>query len=139
MRWLPASVPRNAALLVEDSGAPDVEASSGQLAQVIINLVTNAAKAIPAGRQGRVVIRIGPGGPGRARIEVADNGVGMGPEVLARIFDPFYTTRRPGEGTGLGLPICHSIITAHGGTIGATSAPGEGTTFRVELPVFSER
>ncbi len=139
MRWLPASVPRNAALLVEDGGAPDVEASPGQLAQVLINLVTNAAKAIPTGRQGRVVIRIGPGERGRARIEVADNGTGMEPDVLARIFDPFYTTRRPGEGTGLGLPICHSIITAHGGTIGATSVPGEGTTFRIEFPAFLDR
>ncbi|MEI6223691.1 MAG: CHASE domain-containing protein [Deltaproteobacteria bacterium] len=139
MRWLPASVPRNAALLVEDAGAPDVEASSGQLAQVLINLVVNAAKAIPTGRQGRVVIRIGPGDPGRARIEVADNGTGMGTDVLARIFDPFYTTRRPGEGTGLGLPICHAIITAHGGTIVATSVPGEGTTFRIEFPALPQR
>jgi signal transduction histidine kinase len=58
----------------------------------------------------------------------------MEPEVLARVFDPFFTTRRVGEGTGLGLPICHSIVTAHGGTITATSEPGKGSTFRVELP-----
>ena len=113
-----------------------MEASAGQLTQVIINLVTNAAKAIPAGRAGRIVVRIGPGDPGRARIEVADNGVGMQPEVLARVFDPFYTTRKVGEGTGLGLPICNSIVTAHGGTIGITSTPGEGTTFVIDLPAF---
>ncbi len=134
MRWLPASVPRSAAIVVENDGPPDVEASAGQLAQVLINLIANAAKAIPPGRSGRVIVRLGSGEEGRARLEVRDNGVGMEPEVMGRVFDPFFTTRGVGEGTGLGLPICHSIITAHGGTITVDSVPGEGTTFRIELP-----
>jgi PAS domain S-box-containing protein len=134
MRWLPASVPGAAAIVVENVGPPDVEVSAGQLAQVLINLITNAAKAIPSGRPGRVIVRLGPGEEGRARLEVADNGAGMERDVLERVFDPFFTTRKVGEGTGLGLPICHSIITAHGGTITVGSVPGEGTTFRIELP-----
>jgi signal transduction histidine kinase len=132
-------VARSAALVVEDAGAPEVEASAGQLAQVIINLVTNAAKAIPPARHGRVVIRLGTGTGGSARLEVSDDGEGMAKEVVARVFDPFFTTRRPGEGTGLGLPICHSIVTAHGGTITASSEPGRGSTIRVELPEAGEQ
>jgi signal transduction histidine kinase len=64
---------------------------------------------------------------------VADNGSGIAPEVIGRIFDPFFTTREIGQGMGLGLPICHAIVTAHGGTITATTAP-EGSTFRIDLP-----
>jgi two-component system NtrC family sensor kinase len=70
-----------------------------------------------------------------ARLEVVDNGAGMTPDVLTRIFDPFFTTRDVGQGMGLGLPVCHAIVTAHGGTITVTSAPGEGSTFGVEVPV----
>jgi PAS domain S-box-containing protein len=135
MRWLPASMSREAKVIVENEGSPDVVASAGQIGQVLVNLVTNASKSIPEGRRGVVIIRLGPGGPGMARLEVVDNGTGMAPEVLARIFDPFFTTRDVGQGMGLGLPVCHAIVTAHGGTITATSAPGEGSTFRVELPV----
>jgi signal transduction histidine kinase len=114
---------------------PPVLASSGQLQQVVINLVTNAAKSIPAGRKGVVTLRVGPAGPGRARLEVEDDGEGISPEVMQRMFDPFFTTSEIGKGMGLGLPVCHAIVTAHGGTIGATSTPGVGSTFRVELPV----
>jgi two-component system sensor histidine kinase PhcS len=63
-----------------------------------------------------------------------DGGSGMTPEVLRRAFDPFFTTREVGQGVGLGLSICHSIVTAHGGQIAATSHPGEGTTVRIDLP-----
>jgi signal transduction histidine kinase len=134
LRWLPGSMPRGTSLRVENHQAPDVVASSGQLSQVLVNLVANAAKSMPEGRPGVITITLGPGPPGMARIEVADNGAGIPPEVMARMFDPFFTTRGPGEGTGLGLPICHSIVRAHGGTITATSEVGVGATFRVELP-----
>ncbi len=134
MRWLPASVGTTVTLRVEDRGAPDILASFGQIGQVLVNLVTNAAKAMPRGRKGEVVVRLGPGSPGMARIEVIDHGVGMAPDVVERIFDPFFTTRAAGEGTGLGLPIIHAIVTAHGGTITVESEVGMGSTFRVELP-----
>ncbi|MEI6226769.1 MAG: PAS domain S-box protein, partial [Deltaproteobacteria bacterium] len=134
MRWLPKSVAGSATLRLEDLGAPDVMGSFGQIGQVLVNLVTNASKAMARGRKAEVVIRLGPGGPGMARIEVIDNGVGMAPDVAERIFDPFFTTRAIGEGTGLGLSIIHAIVTAHGGTISVQSEVGKGSTFRVELP-----
>ena len=133
-RWLPGSVGAAVTLQVEDGGAPDVMASFGQIGQVLVNLITNAAKATPRDRKGEVVVRLGPGDPGMARIEVIDSGVGMAPDVIERVFDPFFTTRPAGEGTGLGLPVSHAIVTAHGGTITVESEVGKGSTFRVELP-----
>lgn len=100
--------------------------------------MTNASRAMEDGRRGDIAIVIRPGSPGMARLEVTDDGAGIAPEVLKRIFDPFFTTRKVGQGTGLGLPICHSIVTAHGGTIAATSRPGGGATFHVELPVMTD-
>ncbi|HET8723985.1 MAG TPA: ATP-binding protein [Anaeromyxobacteraceae bacterium] len=134
LRWLPGGLVRGVEIRVEDSGTPEVEASEGQLEQVVANLVANAAKAIPPGRPGVVTVRLGPGRPGMARLEVEDDGAGMSPELVRRIFDPFFTTRRVGDGTGLGLPVAHSIVTAHGGSIEVRSREGVGTNFRVELP-----
>jgi len=134
MRWLPSSVGRAATVRVDDLGAPDVHASAGQLEQVVVNLVTNAALAIPQGRRGEISIRIFTATSGRAVLEVKDNGSGVDPVTIERIFDPFFTTRDVGQGTGLGLPICHSIVSAHGGTLTAESVVGKGSTFRVELP-----
>jgi len=134
MRWLPAAISGSTSIRVEDHGAPDVLASPGQIGQVLVNLVTNASKSMVEGRRGVVTVEVGAGGPGMARLEVRDDGAGIEPDVLKRVFDPFFTTRKVGEGTGLGLPICHSIVTAHGGTIVAASTPGLGSTFRVELP-----
>jgi signal transduction histidine kinase len=134
MRWMPAFVATRADLRVERGACPDVLASSGQLAQVVVNLVTNAARAIPEGKRGRVLIRVGVGDGGRAFLEVEDDGVGMTPAVMARIYDPFFTTRAVGDGKGLGLAVTHAIVKAHGGTIAARSEPGQGSTFRVELP-----
>jgi PAS domain S-box-containing protein len=139
MRFLPATVSGAAAIRVENRGAPDVLASAGQIGQVLVNLVSNGSRAMAGKEKGTVRITVGPGSPGMALIEVADDGRGMPPEVLARIFDPFFTTRKAGEGTGLGLPICHSIVTAHGGTIVAASRPGRGSTFRVELPAAADQ
>jgi signal transduction histidine kinase len=134
MRWLPASVSRNATVHVEDRGAPDVHASAGQLEQVMVNLVTNGALAIPDGRRGTITVRISTSGSGAAVLEVSDDGRGIDAAAMERIFDPFFTTRDVGHGMGLGLPICHAIVAAHGGALTATSVPGEGSTFRVELP-----
>ncbi|MEI6226441.1 MAG: ATP-binding protein, partial [Deltaproteobacteria bacterium] len=134
MRWLPASVGQNATVRVDDLGAPPVHASSGQLEQVVVNLVTNGAFAISEGRRGEVTVRISPSATGGAVLEVRDDGIGIDPATMERIFDPFFTTREVGHGMGLGLPICHAIVAAHGGTLTATSVPGSGSTFRVELP-----
>jgi len=134
MRWLSGSVGQGVTIHVESAAVPEVLASAGQLQQVVVNLVTNAALAIPEGRPGEIKVRIGPGKRGMARLEVVDNGKGIAPDVMERIFDPFFTTRAPGKGTGLGLAICHAIVTVHGGTLTATSVPGSGSTFRVELP-----
>jgi signal transduction histidine kinase len=136
MRWLPATVAKVARLQVEDGGAPDVMASGGQLGQVLVNLVTNAANAIPASRRGLIVIRTSLSPGGLARLEVKDDGVGIEPENLERVFEPFFTTHRTGagKGMGLGLAIAHAIATAHGGTLTVESDVGQGTTFRLELP-----
>jgi two-component system, NtrC family, sensor kinase len=72
-------------------------------------------------------------------IEIADNGCGIDPTNLSRLFDPFFTTKDVGEGTGLGLSISHNIITGHGGRIEVDSELGQGTTFRIYLPLHAER
>jgi PAS domain S-box-containing protein len=134
MTWLPPSVGRDVVIRIESEEAPDVLASTGQLEQVVMNLVSNAALAIPKGQYGEITIRTGAGSHGMSWFEVSDNGTGIPPDDLTRIFDPFFTTRDVGKGMGLGLFVCHAIVTAHGGTLTATSVPGSGSTFRVELP-----
>jgi PAS domain S-box-containing protein len=135
---IPASVQLEAAI---DSGTAMVLADQGQMHQVVINLVTNAAAALQ-GRTGRIGIYLGnlpssageDGSPGTVRLRVSDDGVGMSPEVLERIFEPFFTTRAIGEGTGLGLAVVQGIVQDHGGQIFVRSEPGRGTTFDIELP-----
>jgi two-component system sensor kinase FixL len=134
MRWLPVAIHQTATVTVENGGAPDVVATAGQITQVVVNLVTNAAKATPEGARGAIVIRVGPGAPGMARLEVVDHGRGIEAAVLEHIFEPFFTTSDVGKGTGLGLSICHAIVASHGGTLTVRSEVGKGSTFRVELP-----
>ena len=105
-----------------------VRGDTGQLKQVLWNLVTNASDACERG--GRLQVRLGRAG-GRAVLEVEDSGQGIAPEDLSRIFDPFFTTKE--RGTGLGLAIVHRIVEAHGGRIAVRSVPGSGSVFRVEL------
>ena len=120
-------------------------ADKGQLGQVLINLCVNARDAMPEG--GRIVIGLRqteagePEDPQEVQagphllLTVSDNGQGMTPEVNARRVEPFYTTKTMGKGTGLGLAVVYGIVRQHGGSIGVTSAPGEGTTFRILLPM----
>jgi signal transduction histidine kinase len=122
---------------VVDQGSPDVLAAAGQLAQAIANLLDNAAEAIPADGGKDIVVRIGRTPSDGAWVEVEDPGSGIPADVLGRVFDPFFTTRPVGQGVGLGLSVAHAIVTAHGGTISATSTPGKGSTFRIELPAAS--
>ena len=110
---------------------------ASQISQVVLNLLVNAIQAIEAtGREqgGRIEVATRPVGDYYA-IEVADDGCGIDPESIPRLFDPFYTTKPVGEGTGLGLSITHGIVTGHGGKIEVESAPGQGTRFRVLLPM----
>jgi signal transduction histidine kinase len=108
----------------------------GQINQVLMNVLTNAADAILAcedGRKGRIRIKTERDEQG-VRISITDNGKGIPSEILDQIFNPFFTTKAPQEGTGLGLSISHSIIANHGGRIEVESKEGEGTTFTITLP-----
>jgi|CZKU01.1.fsa_nt_gi PAS domain S-box-containing protein len=116
--------------------AGPVWANESRLEQVVLNLLLNAAHAMPETRvaSNEIRVQVRPDGDDSAVLEVADNGEGIPQEILSRIFDPFFTTKPRGVGMGLGLSICHGIVTALGGRITVHSAPGEGTTFRVALP-----
>ena len=114
---------------------PPLYGGRARLEQVILNLLVNAAQAIPDdGAEHLIGVDVSDSGPDRFAIEVHDTGVGIAPELRARIFDPFVTTKPVGEGTGLGLSICHTIVTSLGGTIDVESEVGKGTTFRIVLP-----
>jgi CheY-like chemotaxis protein len=117
-------------------GLPLVDANASRLGQVFLNLLVNAAHAIPEGRGDSATIRVRAyAEAGNVIVEVADTGVGIASHVIGRIFDPFFTTKPIGQGTGLGLPISHEIVRSLGGSIDVESTPGTGSTFRVVLPV----
>ncbi|MEO7109619.1 MAG: ATP-binding protein [Polyangiaceae bacterium] len=127
---------RHRARVVRDYGeAPFVEGSSSRLGQVFLNLLVNAAQAIPDGRADgeiRVVTRTASNGD--VIVDVIDNGIGIEEHSIDRIFEPFMTTKPAGEGTGLGLHIARTIARAAGGEVSASSRVGVGTTMRVTLP-----
>ncbi|QRO01671.1 response regulator [Archangium violaceum] len=111
-----------------------VEANESRLGQVVVNLLVNAAQAIPEGQVDRNEIRVSsrPHAEG-VMIEVRDTGSGIPAEHLDRLFEPFFTTKPVGVGTGLGLPICHGIVSGFGGRMEVESEVGKGSTFRVIL------
>ena len=112
---------------------PDIQCAPSQINQVFLNLITNAAQALPNG-SGEITLTSHSDGNG-VTIEVRDNGSGIAPEVLPKIFDPFFTTKEIGKGTGLGLSISYQIIKDHGGRIDVESQKGQGTRFTIWLPV----
>lgn len=114
---------------------PLVLADETRLGQVFINLLTNAGQAFgdrPLERN-HVFVSTWTNEDGNAVVQIADDGLGMTPEVVARMFEPFFTTKGVGRGTGLGLSICHNVVTALGGELVCETAPGEGAVFRVTL------
>ncbi len=125
------------ALLTDiDPRMPLVRVDQHQLHQVLLNLVTNAEQALgEQNRPGRIVVRTGyDPAAGCVHLEVSDDGPGIPPDALGKIFNPFFTTKPIGKGTGLGLSICYGIVKEHGGAIAVSSPPGEGATFAIELP-----
>jgi len=149
VKLLRATLPATIALRSRSvTGAAIVEGDSSQVQQIILNLCVNAADAI--GDDGGGVIEIaldavdleepldavdGRVAPGRYyRLRAADNGCGIDAATMARIFEPFYTTKGPGKGTGLGLAMVHTIVNSHSGHVLVSSCPGAGTTFDIYLP-----
>jgi signal transduction histidine kinase len=124
---------KNRCTLVRDYGQlPRVWCLPQQLNQVFLNLLLNAAQAIP--ERGTITVRTRARGD-RVAVEVVDTGTGIASENLKRIFDPFFTTKPVGKGTGLGLHLALGIVQKHDGELRVTSAPGQGSTFSVVLPV----
>ena len=139
------SISPDIAIAVEIADSVHVVAAPVQLQHVILNLLSNASEAMPEG--GQITIRASldsgavPRGldlreKGYVTIEVQDNGLGMAPETVARVFEPYFTTRR-GSGHGLGLAVVYGIVQEHHGTITVASEPGAGTSFTISLPASS--
>jgi signal transduction histidine kinase len=115
---------------------PAIRGNASKLQQVFLNLFINGRDAMPAG--GTLTVRTWAES-GFAHIEVADTGQGIAPEHLARIYDPFFTTKGPKKGTGLGLSITYGIVQEHNAIIEVDSAIGRGTRFRLEFPAIAAR
>jgi len=122
-----------------DGSVPPVAGNEGAAVQVFVNLIVNAAQALPPGRADLHRIAItSTSEVGWVVVTVSDNGPGMDAETLAHALDPFFTTKPFGEGTGLGLSISHALVTSMGGTLTIDSGPGRGTTVCVRLPASGE-
>ncbi len=117
------------------AGLPFISADYNQLQQVVLNIMNNAQQAIAEMKhKGKITVNTAADSD-CVKISISDNGPGISPQNVDRIFDPFFTTKPAGSGSGLGLSVCHGIITEHGGNIYVESALGKGTTFSIELPI----
>lgn len=136
LRVAQAQLAGRARVVTDYARVPPVRADAPRLEQVFLNLLVNAAQALPEGNadQNEVRITVRQLDGAQVTIEISDTGAGIPPQLLDRVFDPFFTTKPAGIGTGLGLPICHSIVTSFGGEISVDSKVGRGTCFRVVLP-----
>jgi two-component system cell cycle sensor histidine kinase/response regulator CckA len=142
MRFLRSSLSKSIRVeLALESSTPPILANATQIHQVVMNLCTNAAHAMGSGG-GTLGVRVEPvhdeegSGVRRARLVVEDTGAGMSEETLSRLYEPFFTTKQPGEGTGLGLSVVHGIVRDHGATISVHSELGRGTRFVIEFPAL---
>ncbi len=152
IKFMRASIP--ATIQIRRNVAGDVGtvmADPTQIHQVLMNLCTNAAHSMreiggelvvslsQVCQEEGITVACGDIVPGsHLRLAVSDTGTGMPPEVVERIFEPYFTTKKAGEGTGLGLSVVHGIVRSHGGDIVVHSEPGKGTTFEVFLPLIQE-
>jgi diguanylate cyclase (GGDEF)-like protein/PAS domain S-box-containing protein len=132
-RWRDAAQAegRPISLLIEADGHPTIQGSPARMRELMTNLIFNAVDALPTG--GLIRLRVAAES-GRGIVEVVDSGLGMSPEVQARVFEPFFSTKGQG-GTGLGLSMVFGIVEQHGGQVEVHSAPGDGTTFRITFPL----
>jgi PAS domain S-box-containing protein len=135
LRMAAPEVRHRARVVRQYEDVPPVQASAARLSQVLLNLVINAAQAIPKGAydSNEIGVRIRSKGS-KVIVEVRDTGCGIAPEHRERLFTPFFTTKPVGQGTGLGLSISKRIVCSFGGDIEVDSTPGDGTTMRVVLP-----
>ncbi len=140
LQLLEPQLRRSQIKIVRDYGEelPEVHGNSGKLQQVFTNLILNARDSISNG-DGSIRLSTRKGEDGLVVVEVADNGVGIAPEHVAKIYDPFFTTKGVGGGTGLGLAVTYGIVQEHSGHISVSSTPGEGSTFRITLPTSDPR
>jgi hypothetical protein len=139
LQLLEPQLRRNQIELERDYAAdlPKVFGNAGKLQQVFTNLLLNARDAIPEG--GCITLRTATSDEDSVVIEVSDTGIGIAPENVAKIYDPFFTTKGVGRGTGLGLAVSYGIVQEHSGHIAVQSLPGRGTTFRITLPTVNAR
>jgi signal transduction histidine kinase len=117
-----------------------IQVDRDQIKQVLLNLVHNAIQAMPRGGTLKLKTQSSSReGVSGVKMQVHDTGIGISPENMERLFEPFFTTRPPGQGTGLGLSVSYGIVTDHGGLIDVESHPGQGSIFTVWLPEQSQR
>ena len=117
-----------------DGPLPELRVDKGGIQQVFLNLFLNSIQAMENG--GQIDVTLSADAAAReVRIDVRDTGKGIAPENLDRLFDPFFSTKKEGEGTGLGLSVSYNIINKHGGRIEVESASGKGTCFSIFLPI----
>jgi PAS domain S-box-containing protein len=117
-----------------DRERTEVMGNPNQLKQIALNLLSNAQQAMPEG--GTATIEVVSAGDGTVRARISDTGPGIPNDVLPRIFEPFFTSRRDSGGTGLGLAVCHGIAKAHGGELTVSNVPGAGACFELCLPAY---
>ncbi len=127
---------RDIHLVKEMSNIPKILANMDEMKQVFLNLILNATQSMSKG--GELKVKTSRAGKEKIRIRIEDTGVGIREEDLSEIFNPFFTTKSPGEGTGLGLSLVHSVIESYDGTIQVESKEGKGTFFIIKLPIFQE-
>ncbi len=129
----------HARLEVDVTELPELRGDPGSLFQAVLHLLNNAVWAVEEAPRGEHLIRVEARHEGAdVVIHVTDTGVGIAPEIIDRVFDPFFTTRRPGTGTGMGLALVAEIVRRHGGSIRVVSVPAEGARFTITLPIRGE-